>query len=810
MLKNYLKIALRNAWRQRGYAAINIVGLALGMCVCLLIVLHVRDEVSYDDFFENGDHIYRVNLRGRVADEDLDVFATSAPLAQTMLQDFPEVRETVRFLQTGRQQVEYGERRFYEEQVLQADSTLFRVFSYHLLSGDPNTALVRPKSVVLTQSIARKYFGDEDPMGKTLRFNNTDDYQVTGVMEDVPHNSHIRFDLLTSLSSNPYSRNNMWISNSFMTYVLLRDDATQTEVDQKFPQLVKTYLGPQLMTALGLPTDHMEKYIDGWGFYLEPIRHIYLHTTAGNVIGPLGNMAYVRIFSLIALAILLLAGINFVNLATARAVKRAREIGIRKVLGSSLGQLRRQFLLESILFSLIAMVIAVLAAELILPAFNNLLGKQLSFSILSQPNRVLLLLGIAAAIGAVAGIYPAMVLSSFRPAEVLKTKLVGRGRGAGLRKGLVVFQFTIAIMLFIGTGVVGQQLHFLLHKDLGFQQDHLLVLQGTDAAGNQAESLKNALLEYSGVTAAAYSESIPGRGMSRNAFRLEGAPEEETQVLYTFGIDEDFAETYGIQLASGEDFSKEMIGDTKRVLINASAARAMGYQSGATNRLIAIGPTPEDARYLQIAGLMQDFHFESLRLPIGPMALTLRDGPFGTNYHRYLTVKIRPENMQGTLAYIKKTWDTYLPGKVLNYFFLEDDFNQKYLPEQRTAGIAATLSGIAIFIAALGLLGLAAYNTEQRTKEVGIRKVLGASVPGILGLFSREITILVGLAALVALPMAWYGMHRWLQGFAYRIGLPPLIFVLAVILALLVAVVTVSSQALRAARANPTTTLRYE
>ncbi len=810
MLKNYLTIALRNLRKHKGYSFLNLAGLAMGMTCCLLIMLYVQDELSYDRFHPNAERIYRVVLDAGIGGQFMQSAFTAAPMAATLLREAPEIEAAMRFWRAGRVLIGYEDQRFYEENFLLADTSVFTVFGYSLLAGDSRTALVQPHSVVLTAEAAQKYFGAENPLGKVLRYDNRLDLKVTGVLKTPSRNSHVRFDFLGAMASREDSQSPVWINNNYYTYILLRPNAAPQQLEAKFPTLVKKHVAPQIERAIGKTFDEAVAAGAKWTYFLQPVTSIYLHSqNLQYELGTTSDSKYVYILSAIAVFILLIACINFMNLATARASQRAKEVGLRKVLGSVRAQLVKQFLGESILLAFMAMLVALTFVELLLPSFNQLAGKTLALALGNSATILATLVGIMLFAGVLAGLYPAFVLSAFQPVAVLKGALRGGAKSPWLRSVLVVAQFAISIVLLVGTGVVFEQLRFMREKNLGFHKEQIVVLPIETAAGQaQFETLRSELLRHPNIVSVAASSSVPGRMFGDNAHRPEDAPPEIVYSLQTLGVSFDYLNTMDIPLVAGRGFSENFSTDsTNALIINETAARHMGWtaQTAISKRLTALGGTPDQNDTRTIIGVIKDFHFEALHLEIKPMVLSIHPRWFGN-----VSVRIRPENIAATLGFLQEHWQSFEPGYPWRYTFLDEDFDRLFQREERLSQIFGVFTLLAVFIACLGLFGLASFIAEQRTKEIGVRKVLGATVQSIVTLLTKEFTKLVGFAFVLATPIAYFVMKNWLQNFAYRTDMNPLLFLSAGVLALLIAWLTVGYQALKAALTNPVEALRYE
>lgn len=811
MIKNYLKIAIRNLRKHRGYAFINIFGLALGMASCIAITLYVQDEVSYDQFFEEADRIYRVALDVSLQGEAMQTAYTSRPLAATLMADVPEVEQATRlwYDPSGSMVVRHEAQRFPEDRLFFADSNFFEVFSIPLIQGDPKTALRDPFTIVLTESTARKYFGASDPMGQTLSIREPADrdlfeYTVTGVMADLPHNSHMAFDFLASYVTQRQSRSSSWLGFGVYTYLKVREGASRDALEAKLPVLFETYGGPQLQEAFGVTLADFESAGSHYHYFLQPLTEIHLYSNLEDELKPTGDARLVYLFAAIAAFVLLLACVNFVNLATARAARRTMEVGIRKTLGAQRVQLISQFLAEAILLSLLALVLAVTLVQLAAPFLSIITGKPMTLTSSDALRFAPLLLGLGLLVGIGAGAYPALYLSLFRPIAVLKGK--GQpGQQSRLRDVLVVLQFGIATALVACTAIVYSQMDYMLDKRLGFNPEQVVVLDGTEVLGRQGEAFRQALRAIPGVMHVTNGAQVPGRRFEGSIFHPAGAPDDEGALLeYTYASF-DFVETLGLELAAGRSLSRDNTTDSLAVLLNESAVRQLGLTDPVGQQLEWRG----ESTYT-IVGVLKDFHITSLHREIGGVAL-LGPDPRNTNRPNLLAAaRLQTENLPGTLAAIESTWNQFVPQEPFVYTFMDASFAQLYQAEQRTSRLIALFAGLAILIACFGLFGLAAYMAEQRTKEIGIRKVLGATVSSIVMLLSKDFVKLIVVGIVVAVPSAYLVMGRWLESFAYRIDISWQIFLIAGGAALLVAGLTVSFQAIKAAVADPVKSLRYE
>jgi putative ABC transport system permease protein len=807
MLKNYFKTALRNLTRQKGYSLINITGLALGMACCLLIFMFVNDELSYDNYNTHADRIYRAAGSIKFGGRDFNLAVMPAPMAKTLASEYPEVEAAVRFRSRGSYIIKYGENSFKEQRFIFSEPSLFKVFTIPLLKGNAETALKSPYTLVLSEKTAEKYFGQENPLGKVVKVDNKDDYKVTGVFAEIPPNSHFHFDVIASLESIAESREPIWLNNNFNTYLLLSPHARPQALAAKFPGMIKKYMAPQVEKFLG---QSMEQLVASGNasveFYLQPLRRIHLYSDLTGELEPNSDIKYVYIFSAIALFILIIASINFMNLSTARSAGRAREVGIRKVVGSQRSQLIRQFLGESILLSTISMFIALGVVNLAIPAFNRLAGKELTAAAVYSWEIIVAALAITLATGLLAGLYPAFFISAFQPISVLKGRVKSGAKSGWLRSGLVVFQFTASIILIIGTLVVMNQLRYIQDKNPGFNKEQVVILQNAYLLDNQVETFKNEMLKHPQIKDATISDFLPvPSNRNSSAIFPEGQAADKTSTsMQNWQVDYDYIKTLGMEIVQGRDFSREFSTDKSAVLINQEAARHFGWENPLGKHLSKVISDKGDMATYTVIGVVKDFHYESLRNTIGPMVLFLGKSSGSISF------RLGSRDIRGTIAQLRDKWNKFLPGQPFEYSFLDERFNNLYQAEQRLGKIFGVFALLAIFIGCLGLFGLAAFISEQRTKEIGIRKVLGASVPGIVRLLSKEFVILVGIANLVAWPMAYFIMNKWLQGFAYRTSLAVTTFLAAGAAALLIALFTTSYQAVKAALSDPVRSLKYE
>lgn len=808
MLSNSLRTAfrtgLRNFRAHSGYSAINLLGLAVGLAVSILIFLFVRHELDYDTYHEHSERTYRLVLDGRISGQTLVAPVVPSPMGATLVQDYASVEASARiFAFTQEQQLTVDDRAFLRDDVFPADSSLFDLLDFEFLRGDPASALDEPGTLVLTASMAERLFGQDDALGQTVVIGDTTHVEVDAVIADPPQNSHFQFSALRTLLDFSQSESDQWISNNYVTYVRLAPGADPDALVAQFPDMFERYAGPQLMEQMGISYDQFREAGNQLAYTMQPLEDVHLKSDFEIDIQTPGNLTYVVMFSAIAVFILLLACINFMNLSTARAATRAREVGVRKTVGSSRGQLIGQFLAESTVMAALAGVLAVGLVAAAIPFYDTLTGINFSFSTLLQPPVVLGLVGGIVIVGLVAGLYPALYLSSFEPARVLKSERPVGSSTSLLRNSLVVFQFAISITLLIGTFVVQRQLDFIQNTRLGFDRDHIVVLERAFMLGDQAETFKDQLREHPNILAVGAANSIPGGIHGGSAFMPEGFTNEEALIMAPIYVDTDFVEAMGIELVEGRDFSPDFPGDSAAFYINRAALEKIGWDS-ATGRMMRTPQGEGNVSSGEIVGVIENYHFNSLRQEISPAAYRLaRDFTPGN-----LVIRVTGEDVPGTLEYIRATWDEFRSGQPVTLSFLNDRYGELYQSDRRLASLFKGFSGFAIFIAALGLFGLGMFVTQQRTNEIGIRKALGASVGQVIVLLTKDFTRLVAIAFLLAVPVAWYGMSRWLDGFVYRTSMGWGVFVLSGAIALAVAWLTISYQSIKAASRNPVRALR--
>jgi len=785
MLKSYIKIAIRNLKKHKVYSFINIFGLALGMACCILILLWVQDEVRYDRFHKNRNNLYRVYTEVQYSDGRSNLFSESYfPLARVLKTECPDVVDAIRYSFEPGILIKFEERIFTNNHIAFADPSFFNLFTFPFIKGDPVTTLDEKFSVVITEEMSQKYFGSEDPIGKVLNINNQSDLKVTGVIKNLPKNSSFQFNCVIPFSL-AFGEPDHWGGNPLETYVLLNSTSQVEEVEQKITGIKEKH-DP---TSSGMTVQ----------LRLQPLTRIHLYALGGG-----GLITFVYIFSVIACFVLIIACINFMNLATAKAATRANEIGLRKVVGAKKSDLIKQFFGESTLFSFIAFILALFIVELILPAFNNLSEKQIKLDLSGNITILIGLISIALFTGILSGSYPALFLSSFQPVNVLKRTLSSGVKSSLFRKVLVVSQFSISIFLIIGTMIVFNQLDFIQNRDLGYDKENLVFIYMQDELNQKYESLKNELLQNSNILEITRSAQSPDIiASTHSALDWDGKdPEKKVSMNWDF-VDFDYFETFKMEVVEGRSFSREYTTDaTEAFIVNEEAAKLMGMESPVGKRFSFAGQKG------RIVGVVKNFHFKPLHHKITPFVFGMN--PDWINMMKCLFIRIGPDNISETIKYVENICKKFSPDYPFRYQLFGERINRRYRNEQRMGTIVSYFTSLTILISCLGLFGLASFMVERRTKEIGIRKVLGSSVSRIVLLLTKEFTKWVLIANIIAWPVAYFILDRWLQNFAYSINVGPLVFILAAVVALMIALLTVSYQAVRAAMANPVESLRYE
>ena len=802
MIKNYFKIALRNLSKNKVFSVINISGFAIGLTCFILITVFVVDELSYDKYPAQAENIYRVNL-SVAGNGDVAVYPlVDVAVGEGIKNAFPEVKASTRIFSVS-DFVKYDDKQFKEEHLAFADSNFLQLFSIPLVEGNTTNALVQPNSIVVSRSFAKKYFGNGEAVGQSITVGTRNTiYKVTGVIDKVPANSHFHFDAFLSMSTFP-NTNKTWSNLGYYTYLLLNKNTDPKKLEAKFPQLVAKYVVPEIQHDMGVSLAEAQKSVNTFRFSLAPLTDIHLRSNTKFELEPNGDIQYVYIFSILALFILLLACVNFTNLSTARAIKRAREVGIRKVMGSVKKQLIVQFLSESVLFTFFSMLLSYVLIFLLLPYFNQLANKNISFDFFLNYKLILAVLLVSFIAGILAGIYPAFFLSSFNTIRVLKGASMQGSQKKPLRSSLIVFQFFVSTALIIATVIIYQQLHYIQNKKLGYDKDKVLFLPDARLLGKDQTAFKQQLLQDNRVVSASISRSIPGgQIMDGTEIYPKNENSNGTEIHASIShVDYDYLHTLGIQILKGRNFSKDFPTDSSAIVINEAAVQQLGWTNeNAVGKTIVRSGQEE----FKVVGVVADFNYASLKQKIAPLMMML-----GRNFGG-LIIKINTRDVKGFLADLKKQWNSFNPAGPLEYNFLDEKFAALYASEQRTKQIFSAFAVLAIIIASLGLFGLSAFVIEQRAREIGIRKVLGASVQQVLLLVSKEFLLLVGIAFIISVPVTWWAMHEWLKDFAYRINIGTGVFVAAGLSAILIAFFTISFQAIRAAIANPVKSLRTE
>jgi putative ABC transport system permease protein len=791
MLKNLLKTAIRNITKDLGYSSLNIMGLTIGIASALFLIVYVADEVGYDRYHEKADRIYRVSSHIKETDDEFTWIVAQIPFGPQVTADYPEVEAAVRFIGFNRAPFRYNDKEFYEDNFFYADTSVFDVFTYKFLKGDPKKALMEPNTMVVTETIANKYFGTEYPIGKVL-VSGEESYRITAVIEDVPRNSHFRFDALSSRKSLPSDFVGSWGNFGVFTYLLFPEGFDVESFETKLQEMYSKYMA-QIFERMGISIEYL----------LEPITKIHLTSTNPNEPQPTGSITYVYIFSIVAFFLILIAALNYMNLATARSARRAREVGLRKVVGSNRLSLIIQFLSESTTLTIISLVLSIGLVALLLPQFNLLAGKSFDLSILNQPIVLYSAISVIVIVGIIGGTYPAFYLSRFQPAAVLKGEITGGSSGNRFRKILVVFQFLISVTMIISTLVVYQQLSFLKTKDLGYEQSNILTIGLTNRSMVQSYPVfKQKLLDNPIIRSVTSTNTPLGQGSGKVLFNVESEEGMVERGVNFAVVDHDFVETLGIKMVKGRDFQYDIPADTLAgVLVNETFVKRMNWSEALGKRIETIN---SEFLRAEVVGVMHDYHQTGMYNEIETLMLLYRPS------NNVIYIKIGENDMQSAIRFIEQLWHEIYPEKPFEYEFLADSFDNQFEADEKRGFIFTLFTILAIIIACLGLFGLASYTVERRTKEIGIRKVLGANEGSIIGLITSEFMLPVSIAVLIAVPVSYYFMNSWLDNYVYRTDLSAFIFVLAATISIIVTFVTISFKAYRAATMNPTESLRSE
>lgn len=816
MLKNHLLIALRNLKKHKFYSLINILGLSVGVAVCMIISLFVINEISYDRHFTNADRIYRVHSDIVFGGNHWDMVLAPAPMAEVLPQEFPEVEAAVHFRSRGSYLVKKGEENIKEDGVIWAGKDFFKVFDLQVLQGNVDGALAEPNTMAISQKAAEKYFPGQEAVGKSLILDHDQEFRITAVYEDIPVNTHFHFDFLLAAAGLDEAKQIVWLSNNFQTYLLLREGSTAADLESKFGHLIQKHIEPEIAQVFGEGAG-LETLASSGGkleFSLQPLLDIHLKSDLLGEFEPNFNITYVYLFVAIALFILVIACINFMNLSTARSANRAKEVGIRKVMGSFKIHLIRQFLLESLVISCVAFVLAIPAVVLALPVFNDLAGRSLTIPFSDLAFYGILVLG-AGVTGLLAGIYPAFYLSGFKPIEILKGKVSLGMKSGMIRSSLVVFQFSISIILIIATMVVFKQLDYIQNKEIGFNKEQIITVDDIFALQENRQAFKEEVLKNSMMESGTLTGFLPvsGTWRSDSPWWAEGKDPKQTENLVSmqnWGVDYDYIKTLGMKMIDGRDFSIDFPSDSNAVIINETALRNLHFEGNPIGQKIyslADGEqlSMDSTTFRTVVGVVENFHFESLKENIGAVMIFLSENPTGIASFRF-----QSQDTEAVIAHLEGTWNRFAPGQPFTYSFLDDRFGNMYASEVRLGKVFGIFAGFAILIACLGLFALAAFTAEQRTKEIGIRKVLGSSVGNILFLLSKEFTKLVLISFVIATPLAWFAVNSWLQDYEFRTEIGWAVFIAAGLFALVIALATISFQSLKAATSNPVNSLKSE
>jgi len=799
-------MAWRNLLKNRRLFSINVTGLALGTATCLIIMLFVADELSYDRYNEKADNIVRIVLKGKVNGEIIKEAVTAAPVAAALKSEFPEVVDATRLRGNGSPKIIYRNNTYQAGKMAFVDPNFFQVFTLPFIQGDPKTALIEPYTIVITQEEATKYFGDEDPINKLLEIKGTaEQYKVTGIIAPVPSNSHFHFDLLASMEGVAHSRINNWMASNYFNYVVLADGTDPKIFESKLPAIIKKYMGPQLV-EMGMT---FEKFIENGneiGIYVQPLTDIHLYSDFDNSseLEAGGDVQSVYIFSGVAIFMLLIACINFMNLSTASATKRNKEIGVKKVLGSRKGQLANQFLTESFISTIVSLALAALLVIVAMPLFNQLSGKHLEVAALLNVKVLITLVVLAIVITLLAGSYPAFYLSSIKPISALKNK-ISTGGTKGIRSGLVVFQFVISAVLILAVIIVNQQMSYIQNKEIGYDRNQMLVLRESRLLGTNENAFRNQLLSDPRVESITMSAFIPAGPTDNNITGVyPGQQHESVRRTIVYHIDNQYIPTMGMKLVTGRNFSEVPASDSLNVIINETAVKIFGLGENPVGQMLTanIGNDGEK-RSVTVIGVVKDFHFRSLRESISPLIMLNRQ-------YGGLIIRTKTQETAELIAHIENQWKSFQTGEPFSYALLDELYNETYLAEQKMGNIMKIFGGLTIFVACLGLFGLVTFNADQRVKEIGIRKVLGANVTEIVSLLSRDLILLVVISFVIAFPLGYYLMDKWLQDFAYKIDIQWWMYAFAAVSTLLIAFGTMSFKTIKSAMADPVNSLHSE
>jgi putative ABC transport system permease protein len=807
MLKNFLIITIRSLITQRFYTLINILGLAVGLACTLLISIYLVNEFSYDKFLKDSDQIYRISVEGKLTGKKLNIALTSAPMAETVINEFPVVETATRIVRMGAFLVSNDTNSYNEENLIVADKNFFKVFSFDIVEGNRDSMLLNPRSIVLTRTSAKKYFGTVDPIGKRLRMENQKSYYtVTGLIEDIPSNSHFHFDMIASLATFSQLNNNLWVSHNFYTYIKVRKGTDIPKLENSLQLLIEKYVAPQVVDYLGLPKSSYNEGPRTLRYHLQPLSKIHLFSHLDFEHEPNGNALYIYTFEAIALLILIIACLNFMNLSTANSANRAREVVLRKVIGSDRKMIVLQFLTESVVLSFIALILAFFLAEHSMTYFNHYLNINLQFTVLKNPFAVFLIISFTLALGLFAGSYPAIFISSYEPVKVLHGTLNKGIRNRKVRSVFVIFQFFISILIITLSLVVYAQVNLMLNKDLGFKKDQIVVIRRSDALKGQMENFKREILTNQNIESVSNSTSIPGRNFRLSTYFYDGDTGKMNILLNQIFVNYDFCEAYGLTMAKGRFFSSSIISDSSACVINETAERQINLPNIIGKKLLMPGATSKEGKKFEVVGIVKDFNFVSVDKPIEPLVISIMP----VNCDGYINVRLNSKEMEESIIYLEKVWDKYSPSYPFVYFFLDQDFDQNYRSVIRTGRLFFIFSILSVFIACLGLFGLVSYSSIQRTREIGIRKAVGATFYQIIFLLIKETIVLILVATLIAWAAAYMFSKIWLKEFYTRITLSPKYFIIASFIVLILSIIVVLYQSYSAARHDPGEALKSE
>jgi putative ABC transport system permease protein len=808
MINNLIKYSFRALRRQKSYVFINLLGLSVGIACSLIIGLFINYEMSYDQYNENKDRIYRVILHGNIGGQELRATSTASPIGPTMKNEFPEVENFLRMNGWGETIVKYEDHYFTEDHFLEADSSFFKLFTINLIRGKKDNILNEPHTLVISESTAKKIFGNEDPIDKMILVGNDSiHYRVTGIMQDIPENTHFSANIIGSFMTNRRSNDNEWLSNSFETYILLYENTDVERANERIKDMIVKYVGPEVTKYLGISIEEFSAKGNTYSMFFQPLTQAHLDPSIQQDLKPANDPKYLTIFGIIGILIIIIAGINFMNLSTAQATKRAKEVGIKKVSGSSAQALIWQFLFETIILSYMAVLGALVIAELFLPYINNLLDLNLKLDFFKTPILLPVIFLLATVFGLLAGSYPAFYLSSFEPAIVLKGKLITNNKSRlTLRSILVVIQFSFSMILIVGTIIMFRQISFMLDKDLGFNKENILVISRASALKSQVLSFKNSLQKIPGVLSVTASTAVPGHNNNNNGYMIFGRP-DETFLLQTNWVDYDFLETFRINIADGRNFDLKSQTDKGACLVNQAAVNKYLLINPLETRFKTGNQENNEVIPLPVIGVVNDFHHESLRSEINPYIFRFKDEQ--TNWG-FVSIRLAENAPKSAIGEIENVWESYTNNNPMQYFFMDKDYERLYREEKQNAQLSILFTILGILIASLGLYGLTAFTMQLRTKEIGVRKTFGASIYSIWLMIAKEIGILLAVSSLIACPLIYFVAQDWLQNFHYHIRLNIFDFLSGILISVVIAMATISYRTIKIASVNPSLSLRYE